>query len=199
MMRIRPSTPPRKSGSKQRRDYLNDIVLITRAFNFASSRHSEQRRKGQAQEPYVNHLAEVAELVAETTNGNDANLVAAALLHDTIEDTHTQPNELVTLFNEDIASLVGEVTDDTTLLKAERKKIQIANAPKKSPRAKILKLADKTSNLRSIAKSPPKNWDSSRKAEYINWAVKVVEGLGTVPTGLKSHFEKAAQTARDSI
>ena len=177
---------------------MNDIILITRAFNFASSRHSGQRRKGQAQEPYINHLAEVAQLVAEATSGTDPNLVAAALLHDTVEDTQTEPSELATVFNEDVASLVGEVTDDKSLRKEERKAIQIAKAPQKTPRAKILKLADKTSNLRSIAKSPPENWDSVRKAEYIDWAVKVVNGLGDVPRALKDHFNTAVQRAKEA-
>ena len=177
---------------------MNDIILITRAFNFASDRHSGQRRKGQAQEPYVNHLAEVAQLVAEATNGSDPNLVAAALLHDTVEDTQTEPRELATVFNEDVASLVGEVTDDKTLRKEERKAIQIAKAPEKTPRAKILKLADKTSNLRSMAKSPPENWDSVRKAEYIDWATKVVHALGDVPRALKTHFNTAVQKAKEA-
>ena len=178
---------------------MNEIILITQAFYFASKRHSGQKRKGKAEEPYINHLAEVALLVAETTNGKDPNLVAAALLHDTIEDTKTEKSELIDMFDEDIASLVGEVTDDTTLRKEERKAAQIASAPKKTPRAKILKLADKTSNLRSIAKSPPKNWDSLRKTEYIDWAVQVVTGLGDVPTELKVHFDAAVEEARKSI
>ena len=178
---------------------MNEIILITRAFYFSSKRHSDQRRKGKAKEPYVNHLAEVAQLVAETTNGKDPNLVAAALLHDTIEDTKTELCELIETFNDDVASLVEEVTDDKTLRKEERKAAQITNAPKKTPRAKIITLADKTSNLRSIAKSPPENWDSIRKTEYIDWAVRVVSGLGDVPMALKAHFDSAVERARKSI
>ena len=117
---------------------MNDTVLITRALHFAAERHSNHRRKGQAQEPYVNHLAEVAELVASAMEGKDANLVAAALLHDTIEDTVTMPEELVTKFNSDVAKLVREVTDDKSLPKQDRKDLQVANAPEKSTRAKLL-------------------------------------------------------------
>ena len=91
------------------------------------------------------------------------------------------------------------MTDDKTLRKEERKKLQIANASKKTPRAQILKLADKTSNLRSIAKSPPKDWDSLRKTEYIDWALLVVAGLGSVPIELKSHFDAAVEKARNSV
>ena len=178
---------------------MNDLLLVTRAFNFASQRHSKQRRKGEAQEPYINHLAEVALLVAEATRGKDANLIAAALLHDTIEDTDTTREELAICFNDDIANLVNEATDDKTLRKEKRKQLQITNASKKTQRAKILKLADKTSNLRSIANSPPKNWDSLRKTEYIDWALRVVAGLGDFPTELKTHFDQAVEKARNSV
>jgi (p)ppGpp synthase/HD superfamily hydrolase len=88
---------------------VNDILLLAQAWNFSAQRHANQKRKGEAQEPYVNHLAEVAELVAMATKGQDANLVAAAVLHDTVEDTSTFPAELVSVFNVDIADLVGEV------------------------------------------------------------------------------------------
>jgi (p)ppGpp synthase/HD superfamily hydrolase len=101
---------------------LSDILLIARAWNFSAERHAKQKRKGDAQEPYVNHLAEVAELVATATEGRDANLVAAAVLHDTVEDTATLPGELASIFNADVADLVSEVTDDKRIDKAERKR-----------------------------------------------------------------------------
>jgi (p)ppGpp synthase/HD superfamily hydrolase len=132
---------------------VGDILLISRAWNFSAQRHVNQKRKGEAQEPYVNHLAEVAELVATATEGRDANLVAAAVLHDTVEDTATFPAELASVFNADIANLVAEVTDNKKLSKAERKKLQVEHAAAKSERAKIIKLPDKTSNLRSLVKS----------------------------------------------
>src|SRR5258708_38713877 len=132
---------------------MKDILLISRAWNFAAQRHTTQRRKGDAQEPFVNHLAEVAELVATATEGRDANLVAAAVLHDTVEDTATLPGELASIFNADVAGLVAEVTDDKRLDKAERKKLQVEHAAAISARAKILKLADKKSNLRKLARA----------------------------------------------
>src|ERR1700691_6459536 len=116
---------------------MRDVLLISRAWHFAAQRHSTRRRKGKAQEPYVNHLAEVAELVATATEGQDANLVAAAVLHDTVEDTATLPAELAAVFNPDIANLVAEVTDDKKLSKAERKRLQVEHAAAKSTRAKI--------------------------------------------------------------
>jgi GTP diphosphokinase / guanosine-3',5'-bis(diphosphate) 3'-diphosphatase len=100
---------------------VSDVLLIARAWNFSAERHAKQRRKGEAQEPYMNHLAEVAELVATATEGHDANLVAAAVLHDTVEDTATLLGELASIFNADIAGLVAEATDDKRLDKADGK------------------------------------------------------------------------------
>lgn len=170
---------------------MNDVVSITRALDFAARKHVGQRRKGLAEEPYINHLAEVALLLAEATAGKDTNLVVAGLLHDCIEDQNVKYEELVELFGEDVAGLVREVTDDKTLDKAERKRLQVTKTPHKSDRAKMLKIADKTSNLRSIRLSPPKNWDAQRKQEYFEWAKAVVAGCGGVSAFLKAKFDEA--------
>src|SRR5262249_34688442 len=151
-------------------------TLIMEAADFAARRHAGQRRKGVAGEPYVNHLIEVATLLAEATGGSDATLVAAALLHDTLEDTATEYEELDARFGPQIAALVAAVTDDKSLPKAERKRRQIENAPGATPQAKLLKIADKTSNVRALIVSPPTNWDVVRIADYIDWAEKVVAG-----------------------
>lgn len=172
---------------------MTDVLLLTRAWNFSAERHVNQRRKGQAQEPYVNHLAEVAEMVATATEGRDASLVAAAVLHDTVEDTATLLAELASVFNADIADLVAEVTDDKRLSKEERKRKQVEHAPAKSVRAKILKLADKTSNLRSLTKSPPTDWSQQRKREYLDWAIEVAKGLRGSNTWLEARFDEAAE------
>jgi GTP diphosphokinase / guanosine-3',5'-bis(diphosphate) 3'-diphosphatase len=178
---------------------VNDILLIARAWNFSANRHAKQKRKGDAQEPYVNHLAEVAELVAMATEGRDANLVAAAVLHDTVEDTTTLPGELASIFNTDVANLVAEVTDDKRLDKAERKRLQVEHAAAITPRAKILKLADKTSNLRSLVKSPPSDWSLERNREYLAWAKEVVEGLRGTNTWLEARFDEAAEQLGRSL
>lgn len=172
---------------------MSDVLLIARAWNFSAERHAKQRRKGEAQEPYVNHLAEVAELVATATEGRDGNLVAAAVLHDTVEDTATLLGELASIFNSDIADLVSEVTDDKRLDKEERKKLQILHAAAKTPRAKILKLADKTSNLRSMVKSPPSDWSLERKREYLTWSKEVVQGLRGANSWLETRFDESAE------
>lgn len=156
----------------------DQIVSFARALDFAARKHTAQRRKGEAHEPYINHLAEVALLLAEATEGKDLNLVLAGLLHDTIEDTKTTYEELVEEFDKDVAGLVREVTDDKSLPKAERKELQVQTAPHKSDRAKMIKIADKISNLQSILNSPPAGWGEKLKREYFEWAAKVVKGAG---------------------
>jgi guanosine-3',5'-bis(diphosphate) 3'-pyrophosphohydrolase len=173
-------------------------TAVLKAADAAARWHVHQRRKGAAQEPYVNHLLEVATLVADATDGSDLELVIAALLHDAIEDQEVPRAVIAEAFGEDVARLVEEVTDDKTLEKQERKRRQVEQAPKKSPRAKILKLADKTSNLRAIAASPPPNWSVKRRLEYVKWASDVAAGLTGVPEWLKREFEQAAKQAERS-
>ena len=170
-------------------------LLMARAYRFAAERHAHQRRKGDAGEPYVNHLAEVADLVAQATGGRDPNLVAAAVLHDVVEDTPTSLEEVAAAFGADVAELVAEATDDKTLPKAERKRLQIAHAASRSPRAKLLKLADKTSNLRAMAASPPGDWSAERRRDYVAWARAVVDGLRGASPELEEQFDEAAAAA----
>src|SRR2546430_1836601 len=153
-----------------------NLLLTVSAADFAARRHVNQRRKGATGEPYVNHLTEVAMLLAGATGGMDAALVAAGFLHDTLEDTPTEYEELAALFGSDVAELVAAVTDDKSLPKAERKRLQVEHAPKKSVRARLLKMADKISNLRSLATSPPADWDTTRALDYVEWAEGVVAG-----------------------
>lgn len=178
---------------------MSDATLLARAYAFAAARHADQRRKGESREPYLNHLCEVAEIVALATGGSDANLIAAAVLHDAIEDTGTTHGEIAASFNADVASLVTEVTDDKSLPKAERKRLQVATAAKKSARAKAIKLADATSNLRAIAKSPPADWTVERRREYVAWARAVAEGLRGTNPALDALFDAAAAHAEAAL
>ncbi len=170
-----------------------DIIQFARALDFAARKHVHQRRKGELEEPYINHLAEVAQMLAAATEGHDTVLVLAGLLHDTIEDTETTFAELEAKFGREVADLVAEVSDDKTLEKVERKRLQIEKAPTKSDRAKMLKMADKTSNLHSIIQSPPKDWSLERKREYFEWASDVVAGCRGVNDYLEKEFYKAWQ------
>ncbi len=176
-----------------------DWIAVLRAADAAARWHVHQRRKGAAKEPYINHLLEVATLVAEATEGSDLNLVVAALLHDAIEDCEVPHKVIAGAFGNDVADLVAEVTDDKTLEKSERKKHQVESAHKKTLRAKVLKLADKTSNLRALALSPAPDWSVRRRIEYIEWARKVVAGLRGTNASLEKQFDDAAQTAEQTF
>ncbi|MBI3479346.1 MAG: HD domain-containing protein, partial [Nitrosomonadales bacterium] len=147
-----------------------DIVRVAKALDFAARKHVHQRRKGELAEPYVNHVTDVARILAEATDGNDPTLVIAGLLHDTIEDQDVSHEELAGLFGREVADLVLEVTDDMSLPKPQRKLLQVANAPHKSARAKMLRIADKISNLNSILTSTPKHWSYTRRMQYFEWA-----------------------------
>jgi (p)ppGpp synthase/HD superfamily hydrolase len=166
------------------------IQRILAAAYFAAQKHAGQRRKGHAAEPYINHLIEVAELAAESNEIVDTNLIMAAFLHDTLEDTSVTAEELRERFGEDVTSLVLEMTDDKRLPKERRKELQIENAPRKSVRAQTLKLADKISNLRAILNSPPPDWSAQRKQEYFEWAQRVISGLKAPNETLKQEFDR---------
>jgi len=172
---------------------VNGIIRMARALDFAARKHAEQRRKGMRAEPYINHLTEVALLLAEASDGTDPELVMAGLLHDTIEDTETTREELVQVFGDEVAGLVAEVTDDTSLPRIERKRRQVETAPAKSARARMIKLADKIANLHSIAESPPIGWSARRKREYVAWAREVAAACGSTNRRLEGIFEKAAR------
>ena len=178
---------------------MNGLVTVMRAADAAARWHVNQRRKGAAQEPYITHLLEVAMLVAEATAGADPNLIVAALLHDTIEDQGVTREEIAAQFNDDVAGLVVEVTDDKKLPKAERKRLQIEHAPKLTPRAKLLKIADKISNLRSVTTSSPADWPMQRRGDYVVWTSKVVQGLRGASDLLEQEFDRAAADAERAI
>lgn len=186
-------------GSQEIDGNFRAVTAVLKAAHFAAQKHAGQRRKGAAEEPYINHLLEVAELVASALAEPDANLIIAALLHDTVEDAGITKEELVETFGSDVADLVMEVTDDKSLPKAERKRLQVLTAPKKSVRAQVIKLADKISNLRAILASPPADWSVERKREYFEWAKRVVDGLSAPNQMLKAEFEclyRKAETLR---
>ena len=197
-MRRTPPSPLTGDGSEGEVKE-NPVLLFARALDFAARKHVHQRRKGELAEPYVNHLSDVARLLAEATAGEDIAVVIAGLLHDTIEDTDTSYAELAKEFGAEVAELVSEVTDDTSLPKTERKRLQVETAPHKSPRARMIKLADKTSNLHSMIASPPKDWSLERRREYIDWATEVAAGCRGVNTYLEQEFDRARRRAKAAV
>lgn len=185
---------------------ISDIALVLRAAEFAAHKHRNQRRKGASKRPYVGHCIEVARLIAEVGKVEDAQVLAAALLHDTVEDTDTTREELRREFGSAIDDLVAEVTDDKSLESRERKDGQVIHAPSLSAGAKVIKLADKISNVREIGLDPPENWGLERQREYFDWASRVVDAIGRLNPELEGMFATtlenssrilAAQTAED--
>lgn len=168
-----------------------DLDLVLRALAFAADKHRNQRRKGEEKSPYINHPIALANVLGNEAGVHDPVVLCAALLHDTIEDTETTREELAAVFGARIAGIVDEVTDDKTLEKAVRKQLQIDHAPALSREAKLVKLADKICNLRDILRQPPEGWTLERKAEYFEWARKVVDGLRGTHATLEGLFDAA--------
>ncbi|GMR39823.1 hypothetical protein PMAYCL1PPCAC_10018, partial [Pristionchus mayeri] len=152
------------------------LALILKAADFAARKHHSQRRKDPEQTPYINHPIGVAYILSAEGGVSDPAVLAAAYLHDTVEDTETTFDEIEKEFGEEILTIVKEVTDDKSLPKAERKALQVKNAPKSSAKAKLVKLADKLYNLRDIERSAPVGWDERRVKEYFQWSKEVVAG-----------------------
>ena len=177
----------------------NPTIDLMRALDFAARKHAGQTRKGAAADPYINHPAEVADLLARATDGADPVVVLGGLLHDTLEDTATTRAELEDAFGAEVAALVAEVSDDMSLAKSERKRLQIEHAADLSTRGKMLKLADKTSNVAALANDPPTNWDSAQRLEYIRWANQVIAPCRGVNQRLEAGFDDACATALASI
>ena len=178
---------------------LDALAPLLAALRLAAEKHRDQRRKGADASPYINHPIEVADLLATVGGVRDVAVLAAAILHDTIEDTETTPEELEAAFGRRVRSLVAEVTDDKSLPKAERKKIQRDHAPHLSQDAKQIKLADKISNVREIGASPPDDWSLERRREYIAWARSVVAGCRGANAALERHFDRVASDVEAAL
>ena len=150
---------------------------ILRAATFAAHKHRHQRRKDQAGTPYINHPLRVATLIAEVGKVTDESVLQAALLHDTVEDTDTTVFELELAFGAKVAGIVMEVTDDKSLPKVERKRLQIEHAAHASYEAKLVKLADKLDNLTDQRTNPPSGWSRERVLGYYLWSFEVIKKL----------------------
>ena len=170
-----------------------DIVRLTEAFDYAARMHVHQRRKGVLAEPYINHLTDVGNRLSIATAGQDVDLVIAGILHDVVEDCGVQYEGLRDLFGHDVAALVREVTDDMTLDKPERKRRQLRFAASLSPRAKMLRLADKTSNMHSLLASPPPHWNLERRQAYFEWAKNIADNCRGINAHLEAEFDRAYQ------
>ncbi|XP_031618545.1 guanosine-3',5'-bis(diphosphate) 3'-pyrophosphohydrolase MESH1 [Contarinia nasturtii] len=163
-----------------------DPILYTKCIDFAAKKHRKQRRLDPEQTPYINHPIGVAYLLTEA-NVVDLNILMAAILHDTVEDTDTTYEEIEQLFGKTIRDIVAECSDDKSLPKQERKRLQIEHALGSSREAKLVKLADKLYNLRDLERTLPTGWTEDRRCEYFKWAKQVVDNL----RGTNDHLENA--------
>jgi GTP diphosphokinase / guanosine-3',5'-bis(diphosphate) 3'-diphosphatase len=164
------------------------METVLKAAAFAAEKHRNQRRKDAEGSPYINHPIQLAYILVQA-RVEDPIVLAAALLHDTIEDTETTQEEIEIVFGHEIANIVAECTDDKDLAKAERKQAQIDHAAKISPRAKLVKLADKIANVSDIIGAPPAGWSVERKREYFDWAKRVVDQLRGIHPALEARFD----------
>jgi (p)ppGpp synthase/HD superfamily hydrolase len=178
---------------------VSNIPKILDAASFAAEKHTGQKRKGRDREPYINHPLEVADLLATVGKIEDEDILAAGLLHDTVEDCDVTFDELSEKFGQRVAGFVQELTDDKSLPKAERKQKQVELAPRLSPEAKQIKIADKISNIRDVIENPPDGWSDDRRRQYVEWGEKVVAGLRGANTALEDHFDSLVERAKEEL
>ena len=162
-------------------------LLLDAAF-FAAERHRRQKRKGYAGDPYVNHLLETASILADIGE-SDEELLAAAVLHDVVEDTETTFEDIEEAFGRRVRDIVEEVTDDVTLSSDERKAKEIEAALRGSREAQTIKVADKISNLRALVTTPPVGWSVERCLHYCHFARNLVANCVLAPKVLVFLFE----------
>jgi GTP diphosphokinase / guanosine-3',5'-bis(diphosphate) 3'-diphosphatase len=172
------------------------FARLLQAIEFAAEKHRAQRRKSAGDVPYINHPIKVARLLADQGGVEDEEVLMAAVLHDTLEDTATARAELTAAFGQAVCRLVEEVTDDKSLPKAERKRLQIVHAPTRSPGAAVIKLADKISNVGDMSHAPPVDWSADRVRDYLDWAERVVRALPKVNAKLEERFAQVLDQAR---
>jgi GTP diphosphokinase / guanosine-3',5'-bis(diphosphate) 3'-diphosphatase len=174
---------------------MENMILLKAAL-YAARKHLGQTRKGENSAPYINHPIEVASFIAEIGGIENETVLAAALLHDTVEDTDAKAEELQELFGEEVTSIVLEVTDDKSLPKLQRKQLQVEQAVSLSPEAKLIRIADKISNIQDITYSPPKRWSKKRREKYLDWAEKVVGQCNNTNPALEKHFSAVLKEGR---
>lgn len=177
----------------------NNLAKLLEAAQFAARKHHGQHRKGATAEPYIVHPLGVARYLSEIGQVTDYDVLITAILHDTLEDTETTPEEITELFGAEVCGFVQEVTDDKDLPKQRRKELQIEHAPHLSHSAQQVKLADKISNITDIVKNPAVGWSLETKLGYIAWGEKVVAGLRGANADLEKYFDDLVTDARTKL
>ena len=176
-----------------------NAAKLLQALAFAAHKHRDQRRKDADASPYINHPIAVAAVLATDGRVTDERVLVAAVLHDTVEDTKTTFAELERRFGAAVAGIVRELTDDKSLPKQERKRLQIEKAPHGSSAAKQITIADKICNVRDLGTNPPATWPRQRQLEYLAWSERVVAGCLGVNPRLEAAFAEAIAAARATL
>jgi guanosine-3',5'-bis(diphosphate) 3'-pyrophosphohydrolase len=176
-----------------------ELVELLRALRFASQKHRQQRRRDSEATPYINHPIAVAELLVRIGKVNDLAAVQSAILHDTVEDTQTSAQELEEHFGQEVRLLVQELTDDKSLPKQERKRLQVEHASQLSAYAKQIKISDMICNMEDITETQPPSWSLQRKLEYLNWAQNVAAGCRGCNEHLEQLFTSVLKGRRDLL
>ena len=178
---------------------MSTLKTVLSAASFAAEKHRDQKRKGSGAHPYINHPLEVASLLANVGKVDDVDVIVAGILHYTVEDCSVSYDEIERQFGRSVADLVRELTDDKSLPKEERKRLQVEHAPHLTHGAKQVKLADKISNIRDVIENPPSGWSVERRREYVEWGEDVVAGLRGANADLEKLFDETAERARQQI
>ena len=180
-------------------DNLNNQALLLKAIKFAAEKHRYQKRKDKGKTPYINHPINVANMLAVEGEEKDINLLIAALLHDTLEDTKTKPEEIEKEFGPEVLSIIKEVTDNKKYPSPVRKKLQVKNAHKISESAKKIKIADKICNIRDIITIPPQYWTRRRKIEYVEWTEQLVNEVRGVNRNLENLYDNLVKSIKEQL
>lgn len=177
---------------------------MDKVIKYATEKHSGQKRKNSQGNDYITHPLEVKKILLDH-GVSDYNTLAGAILHDTIEDTSATYLELKENFGQEIADIVQEVSDDKSIPKEIRKKLQASRISKKSYSARMIKIADKLSNTKDLLTDPPVHWSELDIKGYIIWSLNVCENAmspGDTPKKLvdfvKDHFRELGAYDYDS-
>jgi guanosine-3',5'-bis(diphosphate) 3'-pyrophosphohydrolase len=168
----------------------SELAFLINAVAFAAHKHRDQRRKDAKASPYINHPIAVAHVLATVGNVRDPVTLAAAILHDTLEDTKTTPQELKKHFGQDVLLVVQELTDDKSLPKATRKRLQVEHASSLSRRARLVKYGDKICNVLDIIERPPKHWRKTRRLKALAWMKDVIDQCRGANAPLERYFDR---------
>jgi guanosine-3',5'-bis(diphosphate) 3'-pyrophosphohydrolase len=172
------------------------MTRLEQAIIFATTAHEGQQRSGAARLPYIVHPLDVMGRLVRA-GVTDEVVLAAAVLHDVVEDTGVTVEMILDEFGLDVANVVAEVTDPEGVSKTKARALQVERAPKMSARAKLVKLADKVSNVADLVANPP-DWQPGSIGRYTDHARRVVAALGELPLGGK-FFGPAARLREDFV